>query len=108
MYRLLASVQGLQERNKTKKHIDKKKASSRLQEKRTKIRNVALKFLVCMYQESCSFSGIVMHVLAFGRTDLWKATIYDIYKTCDQRVFRAQADWTLTHTSHKDTEQSTI
>jgi hypothetical protein len=23
-------------------------------------------------------------------------------------VFRAQADWTLTHTSHKDTEQSTI
>jgi hypothetical protein len=23
------------------------------------------------------------------------------------RVFRAQADWTLTHTSHKDTEQST-
>jgi hypothetical protein len=24
------------------------------------------------------------------------------------RVFRAQADWTLTHTSHKDTEQSTI
>jgi hypothetical protein len=24
------------------------------------------------------------------------------------RVFRAQADWTLTHTSHIDTEQSTI
>jgi hypothetical protein len=24
------------------------------------------------------------------------------------RVFTAQADWTLTHTSHKDTEQSTI
>jgi hypothetical protein len=24
------------------------------------------------------------------------------------RVFRAQADWTLTHGSHKDTEQSTI
>jgi hypothetical protein len=24
------------------------------------------------------------------------------------RVFRAQADWTLTHTSHKNTEQSTI
>jgi hypothetical protein len=24
------------------------------------------------------------------------------------RVFREQADWTLTHTSHKDTEQSTI
>jgi hypothetical protein len=24
------------------------------------------------------------------------------------RVFRAQADWALTHTSHKDTEQSTI
>jgi hypothetical protein len=24
------------------------------------------------------------------------------------RVFRAQADWTLTHTSHKGTEQSTI
>jgi hypothetical protein len=24
------------------------------------------------------------------------------------RVFRAQADWTLTHTSHNDTEQSTI
>jgi hypothetical protein len=24
------------------------------------------------------------------------------------RVFRAQADWTLTDTSHKDTEQSTI
>jgi hypothetical protein len=24
------------------------------------------------------------------------------------RVFSAQADWTLTHTSHKDTEQSTI
>jgi hypothetical protein len=23
-------------------------------------------------------------------------------------VFSAQADWTLTHTSHKDTEQSTI
>jgi hypothetical protein len=23
-------------------------------------------------------------------------------------VFRAQADWTLTHTSHKDTDQSTI
>jgi hypothetical protein len=22
-------------------------------------------------------------------------------------VFRVQADWTLTHTSHKDTEQST-
>jgi hypothetical protein len=22
-------------------------------------------------------------------------------------VFRAQADWTLTHTSHEDTEQST-
>jgi hypothetical protein len=25
-----------------------------------------------------------------------------------KRVFRAQADWTLTHTTHKDTEQSTI
>jgi hypothetical protein len=24
------------------------------------------------------------------------------------RVFRAQADWTLTHMSHKDTEQSKI
>jgi hypothetical protein len=24
------------------------------------------------------------------------------------RVFRAQADWTLTYTSHKDTEQSTL
>jgi hypothetical protein len=24
------------------------------------------------------------------------------------RVFRAQADWTLAHTSHKDTEQNTI
>jgi hypothetical protein len=24
------------------------------------------------------------------------------------RVFRAQADWTLIHTSHNDTEQSTI
>jgi hypothetical protein len=24
------------------------------------------------------------------------------------RVFRAQADWTLTHTGHKDTEQSKI
>jgi hypothetical protein len=24
------------------------------------------------------------------------------------RVFSAQADWTLTHTSHKDTDQSTI
>jgi hypothetical protein len=23
------------------------------------------------------------------------------------RAFRAQVDWTLTHTSHKDTEQST-
>jgi hypothetical protein len=23
-------------------------------------------------------------------------------------MFRAQADWTLTHMSHKDTEQSTI
>jgi hypothetical protein len=27
---------------------------------------------------------------------------------CMYRVFRAQADWTLTHTSHKNTEQSTI
>jgi hypothetical protein len=27
---------------------------------------------------------------------------------CKNRVFRAQADWTLTHTSHKDAEQSTI
>jgi hypothetical protein len=75
MYRLLAAVQGLQERNKTKKNIDKKKASSRLQEKRTKIRNVTLKFLVYMYQELCSFSGIVIN--AFGRTDLWKAIKYD-------------------------------
>jgi hypothetical protein len=24
------------------------------------------------------------------------------------RMLRAQADWTLTHTSHKDTEKSTI
>jgi hypothetical protein len=24
------------------------------------------------------------------------------------RVFSAQANWTLTHTSHKDTEQSTV
>jgi hypothetical protein len=24
------------------------------------------------------------------------------------KVFRAQADWTLTYTSHKDTEQSTV
>jgi hypothetical protein len=24
------------------------------------------------------------------------------------RVFRVQADWTVTHMSHKDTEQSTI
>jgi hypothetical protein len=24
------------------------------------------------------------------------------------RVFRAQGDWTLTHTTHKDEEQSTI
>jgi hypothetical protein len=29
-------------------------------------------------------------------------------KTDIFRVFRAQADWTLAHTSHKDTEQSTI
>jgi predicted amino acid racemase len=26
----------------------------------------------------------------------------------EHRMFRAQADWTLTHTSHKDTEESTI
>jgi hypothetical protein len=26
----------------------------------------------------------------------------------EYRVFRAQADWTLIHTSHKDTEQSII
>jgi hypothetical protein len=32
---------------------------------------------------------------------------YTIY-TQDANSFRAQADWTLTHTSHKDTEQSTI
>jgi hypothetical protein len=32
-----------------------------------------------------------------------------LYNTIEVlRVFRAQADWTLTHTSHKDTEQSTI
>jgi hypothetical protein len=28
--------------------------------------------------------------------------------TSIQRVFRAQSDWTLTHTGHEDTEQSTI
>jgi hypothetical protein len=44
-----------------------------------------------------------------GSTWRWKYSqlpnlgMYRIY-----RVFRAQADWTLTHTSHKDTEQSTI
>jgi hypothetical protein len=26
----------------------------------------------------------------------------------DSCIYSAQADWTLTHTSHKDTEQSTI
>jgi hypothetical protein len=74
MYRLLASVQGLQESNKTKKHIDKKKTSSRLQEKRTKIRNATLKLLLYMYRELCSFSGIIIRMpvtmLAFGRTDI--------------------------------------
>jgi hypothetical protein len=29
-------------------------------------------------------------------------------RTKTYRVFRAQTDWTLTHTSHEDTEQSTI
>jgi hypothetical protein len=32
---------------------------------------------------------------------------FHLYETYN-RVFRAQANWTLTHTSHKDTEQSTI
>jgi hypothetical protein len=35
-------------------------------------------------------------------------TIYFGRHTSMYRVFRAQADRTLTHTSHKDTEQSTI
>jgi hypothetical protein len=30
-------------------------------------------------------------------------SMYDVYS-----VISAQADWTLTHTSHEDTEQSTI
>jgi hypothetical protein len=30
------------------------------------------------------------------------------YQRILYRVFRAQTAWTLTHTSHKDTEQSTI
>jgi hypothetical protein len=34
---------------------------------------------------------------------LWRNELSATY-----RVFRAQADWTLTHTSHKDTEQSTM
>jgi hypothetical protein len=33
---------------------------------------------------------------------------YNVYDVHKYRVFRAQADWTLTHRSHKDTEQSTI
>jgi hypothetical protein len=33
---------------------------------------------------------------------------YDKHAMGSYRVFRAQADWTLTHTSHKDTEQSTV
>jgi hypothetical protein len=35
-----------------------------------------------------------------GKVYFWKLQLY--------RVFRAQADWTLTHMSHKDTEQSTV
>jgi hypothetical protein len=44
-------------------------------------------------------------------------TIIFILKYCNPKshnclsvylVFRGQADWTMTHTSHKDTEQSTI
>jgi hypothetical protein len=29
------------------------------------------------------------------------------WQTASYQVFRTQADWTLTHTSHKDTEQRT-
>jgi hypothetical protein len=32
----------------------------------------------------------------------------DVYAMFLYRVFSSQADWTLIHTSHKDTEQSTI
>jgi hypothetical protein len=31
-----------------------------------------------------------------------------LYRVNIYRVFRAQAGWTLTHTSEKDTEQSTV
>jgi hypothetical protein len=38
--------------------------------------------------------------LIYFNTEWCLGTIY--------RMFRAQADWTLTHTSHKVTEQTTI
>jgi hypothetical protein len=39
--------------------------------------------------------------------DLYIVQKEELSIACYQ-VFRVQADWTLTHMSHKDTEQSTI
>jgi hypothetical protein len=39
-------------------------------------------------------------------TEIWLGDVL-IYMVI-YRVFKAEADWTLTHMSHKDTEQSTI
>jgi hypothetical protein len=49
----------------------------------------------------------------FGNANAWsKLENVDLSSSYSSsniyRMFRAQADWTLTHTSHKDTEQSAI
>jgi hypothetical protein len=43
-----------------------------------------------------------------GRVGLVWLVPHSGYQTLYYWVFREQADWTLTHTSHKDTEQRTI
>jgi hypothetical protein len=50
-----------------------------------------------------------LHALDCAATVIGQSRVY-VYKTKSNvlyRMFSAQADWTLTHMSHKDTEQST-
>jgi hypothetical protein len=66
-----------------------------------------------MYEISPKIQVLCIYVLLYGgpltRDSLRIKNTYKIINIVNvYRVFRAQADWTLTHTSHEETEHSTI
>jgi hypothetical protein len=60
----------------------------------------SLPFLLLSFSLSASF--FVLYFFPFPNY------VYAVLVAQFYRVFRVHANWTVTHTSHKDTEQSTI